>query len=107
MGGILVELLSREKTCASLSRCTHWWYSGRNPFKKRLSDSAVRVSLPQEVNVQKINFTLEIAGLVSQNRLIKEFYFYGIDDSNEEEHQKTDYAVVNYSDASVDDNPHK
>ena len=54
-----------------------------------------------------MNFTSETAGLVSQNRLTEELDFDGSGDSNKEEHQKTDYAVVDYSDAPVDKSPHK
>ena len=68
---------------------------------------AVRVGTPQEGNVQNMNFTTETAGLVSQNRLNEDLYLDGSGHSNEKEHLKTDYAVVNDSDAPVDESPHK
>ena len=72
-----------------------------------MNELAVRVGPLQEGNVQKMNFTSETAGLVSQNRTIEELDFDVSGDSNEEEHQKTDYAVVDNSDAPVDESLHK
>ena len=54
-----------------------------------------------------MTFTSETAGLVSQNILTKELDFGGSGDSNEEEHQKTDHAVANDSDAPVEESPNK
>ena len=54
-----------------------------------------------------MNLASETAGLVSQNRLTKDL---DLDESchiNEEEHLKTDCAVVNDSDAPVDESPDK
>ena len=61
--------------------------------------------VPHESYVQKVNFASETAGLVSQNRLIKEFYLDGSGHSNEEEPLKTDYAAVDDYDATVDKSP--
>ena len=38
---------------------------------KKLSELDVSVGIPQEGNIQKMNFTSETAGLVSQNILIE------------------------------------
>ena len=54
-----------------------------------------------------MNLTSETAGLVYKNRIIEELGFDGSGDSNQEEHQKTDYDVVDYYDATVDEIPHK
>ena len=75
----------------------HWKH-----LKKRFIELAVRVGTPQEVNFQKINFTSETDGVVSQHKLIEELIFYESGHSNEEEHQKNDYAVVDDSDSPVE-----
>ena len=76
-------------------------------LKKRLSDLAFKIGPPQEGNDQKINFPSETAGLVSQNRPVEKLDFGESGYINEEEHQKTDYAVVDDSDVPVDKSPHK
>ena len=68
---------------------------------------AIRVGPPQQGNVQKNNFTTETAGLAFQNKLIEELDFDESDHSNDEEHQKNDYAIVDDSDKPVDESPHK
>ena len=58
------------------------------PFKKRLSELDVRVGPPQESNFQKVNFTSENAGLISQNRRTEDLDLDRSVPSNEEEHFK-------------------
>ena len=52
-------------------------------------------------------FTAETAGLVSHNRPTKELNFDRSVHSNEEEHLKTNYAVVDDYDSPVEKSPHK
>ena len=72
-----------------------------------MNELDLRVGPPQEVNFQKTNFSSETSGLVSQNRFIEESGLGGSGHSNEEEHQKADYAVVGYSDVLFDESLHK
>ena len=61
---------------------------------------------PAREKCSKIDLTSETAGLLSQNRLIKELVLDGSGHINEEKHKKI-YDVVNDSDAPVEKSRHK